>query len=108
MRYVYRTGKTDLAHHGAEIDVEKALDVEERLAFRLLQAEVDLRRFEARVDRDGDRAEERRAVEKRQPLLVVTHQDADPVAVTDAHRLHRARGRARLVEDLPVGQAPSG
>src|SRR5262245_26199097 len=105
MRYVYRIGKTDLAHHGAEIDDEKALDVEERLAFRLLEAEVDLRRLEAPVDRDGDRSEQRRAMEKRQPWLVVPHQDPGPVAVAESHGLHLARSGARLVQHLAVREA---
>jgi hypothetical protein len=54
-----------LAHHGPEVDVEKPLDVEKRLALRLLEAEVDLRRLEARIDRHGNGADERRAVEER-------------------------------------------
>src|SRR6185295_4107919 len=84
--------KADLAHHGAEIDAEKALDVEQRLASRLLQAEIDLRGLEARIDWYGDRADERRAVEEREPLLVVAHQDADPVAMPQTYGRRRNAG----------------
>src|SRR6185436_18556773 len=94
-------------HHRAEVDIEKALGVDQEPAIRLLQAERDLGALEARVDRHRDRADQRRAVEQRQPLLAVPHQDADMVALANTQRQQRAGGLLGLVEKLPIGELPA-
>src|SRR5439155_9600907 len=68
----------------------------------LPEAEIDLGGLEARVDRHRDRADERCAVEERQPLLVVAHQDADVIAAPQAHRLHGAGRGLGFLEKLAV------
>src|SRR4029450_7214296 len=105
LRNLDRIGKARFPHHGAEIEVQEALGVDQQLAIGLLQAEGDLRALEACVDRHRDRADERRAVEQRQPVLVVSHQDADVVALADAERLQRARALLRLCKQLVIGEA---
>src|SRR5258708_39702068 len=104
-RDIERLGEAGLAHHGAEVDVEKARHVEERLAIGLLEAEIDFGALEARIDRHRDRAHQRRAVEQREPLLVVAHQDADMVAAPQAERIQRSRGAARAQVQVLVRDA---
>ena len=88
-----------------EIDVEKAIGHEQRLHVGLAQAEGELRRLEARVDRHRDGAERRRRIEQRHPVLVVAHQDADEIAAPHAERMHRLGGVAHSVGLLAVAPA---
>ena len=85
------------AQERQEVDVEEAVGDEQRLDVGLLQAERQLRRLEARVDRHGDGADRGGGVEQRHPGLVVAHEDADEVAASDAERVHRLGGAAHGV-----------
>jgi hypothetical protein len=84
-------GRFRCAQEREEVDVEEAIGNEQRLHVGLIEAEGELRRLEAGVDRHRDRAH-RGAHRTASPGLVVAHENADEVAA-DAERVHRLAAR---------------
>ncbi len=85
------------AQEREKIDIEEAIGQEQRLHVGLREAEGELGRLEARVDRHRDGTERRGRIEQRHPVLVVAHQDADEIAAPHAERMHRLGGAAHRV-----------